>query len=305
MEIFRSEFRAMACVNEVVVAAASPELGRAALQAACEEVLRIEAKYSRYRADSVVSRINAAAGGEAVAIDEETRWLLDFADALYRESEGLFDLTSGILRRVWNFAEPALPDPAALAGVLALIGWDRVERASGSVRLPQSGMEIDFGGVGKEYAADRAAQVLRAHGIAHAYVNLGGDIAALGPQPDGSPWLIGIADPRVPGRLIATLPLSRGGLATSGDYERFFERDGKRYCHILNPRSGWPVDYWQSVSVLAPLCIAAGAYATTAMLKESAAPTFLRAKPLSCLAVGPQGELLQINGPERATEGVP
>jgi thiamine biosynthesis lipoprotein len=145
---------------------------------------------------------------------------------------------------------------------------------------------------------------LRGKGVRHGYVNLGGDIMAIGPQPDDSPWLIGIADPRVPGHLIATLPLSRGGLATSGDYERFFELDGKRYCHILNPRTGQPVQYWRSVSVLAPVCIAAGAYATTAMLQEAAAPALLQRKPVSCLAVGPQGELIQFNGAGRPPEGV-
>lgn len=287
----------MACVNELVVAAGQAELARAALQAAAEEVLRIEAKYSRYRADSVVSEINAAAGGgDSVAIDAETHSLLGFANALYDESDGLFDVTSGILRRVWDFAEPALPDAGELADVLALIGWSRVEYDDRRIRLPHPGMEIDFGGFGKEYAADRAAGILSGMGVRHGYVNLGGDITAIGPQPDGSPWLIGIADPRVPGRLIATLPLSRGGLATSGDYERFFELDGRRYCHILNPRTGQPVQYWRSVSVLAPMCVAAGAYATTAMLQEAGAAALLQRKPVSCLAVGPQGELIQLKG---------
>jgi len=128
MEILRSEFRAMACVNEIVIAAPNAAEGRPALQAAAEEVLRIEAKFSRYRADSVVSQINAAAGsGTRVGIDAETRSLLTFADTLYRESEGLFDVTSGILRRVWHFAEPALPNADELAEVLALVGWSRVE----------------------------------------------------------------------------------------------------------------------------------------------------------------------------------
>ena len=304
MEILRSEFRAMACVNEIVIAAANEAEGRPALQAAAEEVLRIEAKFSRYRADSVVSQINAAAGTR-VGIDAETRSLLAFADTLYHESEGLFDVTSGILRRVWHFAESALPTADELAEVLTLVGWSRVEHDDSGIRLPQAGMEIDFGGFGKEYAADRAAQVLRGMGVRHGYVNLGGDIMALGPQPDDSPWLIGIADPRVQGRLIATLPLSRGGLATSGDYERFFELDGKRYCHILNPRTGWPVQHWRSVSVLAPVCIAAGAYATIAMLQGAAAPALLQRKPVACLAVDPQGELLQFNGAKRPPEGAP
>jgi thiamine biosynthesis lipoprotein len=292
MEIFRTEFRAMGGANEIVLPAKSEVEASAALEAAVREVLRIESVYSRYRDDSVVSRINAAAGsGEWIGIDAETRTLLDFADALHRQSDGLFDITSGILRQAWDFHARTLPEQSRIEQLLGLIGWQRVERREGAIRLPVAGMEIDFGGFGKEYAADRAATLLAERGFDHGYVNLGGDIRALGPQPDGSAWLIGVQNPRRPGEVVATIPVSQGALATSGDYERYFEHEGRRYCHVLDPRTGWPVSHWASVSVLAPLAVVAGSYATITMLKEQDGLDFLRAAGMTHLCVDAGGAI--------------
>lgn len=296
MKIFRAQFQAMACTNELVVAAEDETIASAAMSAAAQEVQRIEAKYSRYRQDSVISNINAMAGtGKRVACDEETQSLLRFAELLHKESAGLFDITSGVLRKAWNFTRPEIPGQSTLDGLRKLIGWDKVAWQDNAISLGLPGMEIDFGGFGKEYAADRAALVLRQCGMRHGYANLGGDIAAIGPRPDDDPWLIGINDPRNPDKLIATLPLSQGGLATSGDYERYFELDGQRYCHILKPTTGFPVQYWRSVSVLAPVCIAAGSLSTIAMLMESDGIEFLRRKAVSYLAVSALGEIHNAN----------
>jgi thiamine biosynthesis lipoprotein len=152
-------------------------------------------------------------------------------------------------------------------------------------------MELDFGGFGKEYAADRAATLLQQLGVRSGLVNLGGDIRLVGPRPDGSAWRLGIQHPRHDTRLLAQLPLAGGALATSGDYERFFERAGRRYCHVLDPRTGWPVAHWQSVSVVAPACLAAGALTTVAMLKGAAAPDFLAGQQVAYLAVDAEGRV--------------
>jgi len=150
-------------------------------------------------------------------------------------------------------------------------------------------MELDFGGFGKEYAVDRAAAILQEHEVQHALVNLGGDIHALG---EGEPWQIAIERPRPNGEgPLATISLSRGGLATSGDYERYFEQDGKRYCHILDPRTGWPVAHWQSVTVVAANTTAAGAMATVAMLKVDG-DEWLRQQGAKFLAVNARGEVI-------------
>ena len=293
MRLFRTVFRAMAAEHEILLWSDDEARASRAAEAAVADVLRIEAKYSRYRDDSVTTRINRAAGGEAVAIDAETAALLSYADRCHRLSAGRFDLTSGVLRRAWDFRRvpPQVPDAATLAEATALIGWHRVEWDERSVRLPAAGMEIDFGGIGKEYAADRAATVCIDHGVTHGLVNLGGDVRATGPQPDGEPWRVGIRHPRREGAAIATVLLDSGAVATSGDYERYIEIAGQRYCHILDPRTGRPVAHWQSVSVVAPLCVVAGSCATIAMLLEREAESFLRDQGLRYVAVDAAGRL--------------
>ena len=293
MSLVRIPFRAMASDNELQLDVADPARARRAADAAIADVLRIEAKYSRYRDDSVVARINRAAGAGAVGIDAETAALVAYADRCFRQSGGLFDLTSGVLRRAWDFRRtpPRLPEARDLAAATALVGWGGVEWSEQSIRLPRAGMEIDLGGIGKEYAADRAATICVEQGVAHGLVNLGGDVRAIGTQADGTPWRVGVRHPRAEGKAIAYVDLADGAVATSGDYERYFELDGRRYCHILNPRTGMPVAHWQSVSVVAPLAVVAGSCATIAMLMEAEGEAFLAAQGFSYVAVAPDGTL--------------
>ncbi len=152
-------------------------------------------------------------------------------------------------------------------------------------------MEIDFGGIGKEYAADRMATICHEGGAVHALANLGGDVRVAGPQQDGSPWRVGISDPRRKDAVVATVELDSGAVATSGDYERFFDLGGRRYCHIIDARSGHPVTHWQSISVIAPLCVLAGSCATIAMLFEGEAEVFLSGEGVSYLAADGGGVL--------------
>lgn len=295
MEIFRFGFEAMASGCEVVFASASKSEAQSIARLAIEEIARIEHKYSRYRQDSIVARINAAAGHDGVSCDDETVSLLQYADTLFGSSDGLFDLTAGVLRKAWNFSRAVLPEAATLSPLLGLIGWQGVERKGNVVRLPIGGMELDFGGFGKEYAADRAATLLYSQGVRHGYVNLAGDIRVVGPKPDGGPWMIGIQDPRHKGSIIASIPLSAGALATSGDYERYFDLDGHRYCHILHPRTGYPVTFWRSVTVVAPLAITAGSCTTIAMLKEADALSFLDDSGMGYLMVDHSGKIYHKN----------
>ena len=257
----------MAADNELQIHCGDATLARAAASRAMEEVARIEVKYSRYRPESLLSRVNAEAGGDFLEVDEETERLLDYADTCVRQSEGAFDPTSGVLRRAWNFETERLPSDEELARLMPLVGWRWLERRPGRVRLAQPGMQLDFGGFGKEYAVDRAAFMLRAAGIESAIVNLAGDVCVLAPHPDGEPWQVGIRHPRRKHGVIATVPVSSGAVATSGDYERFMEVDGVRHCHILDPRTGRSARGFQSVSVLAPSCLVAGSATTIAMLK--------------------------------------
>jgi FAD:protein FMN transferase len=288
---YRVDFKAMGCRCELVIGHPNVAVASEVASAAIAEVRRIEQTYSRYQPDSVVSRINQAAGEEPVDCDVETLALLRYADMLFTESDGAFDITSGVLRRVWNFNHAQLPPDAELQACLTRVGWQHVELTENTVRLALPGMEIDFGGFGKEYAVDRAASVLLANDIQHGYVNLGGDLSVIGPKLDGSPWVMGIQHPRLPDGLLASIPMERGALASSGDYERFFELAGKRYCHVLSPATGYPVNEWQSVSVLAPLCVTAGSFSTIAMLKGLDAPAWLSAQGLRYLAMDHTGKL--------------
>lgn len=268
MPLFRFRFRAMGSPCELQLHGPS----RAALldlaRRCTREVARLEVKYSRYREDSLATAINRSAGDEnGVVVDDETAALLDFAATAWRESEGRFDATSGVLRRVWDFRSSCLPDPTALAEALALIGWSKLRWERPRLVLPLPGMQLDFGGFVKEYAADRVAALCREAGLASGLIDLGGDLAVVGPHPDGSPWLVGIRHPRRPDRPIARIALASGGIATSGDYERCMVVDGVRYSHLLDPRTGESVHGGPaSVSVAAPLCLLAGAATTIAML---------------------------------------
>ncbi len=285
----------MGGIGEVVLGADNLKEAQAVAASAIEEVTRIERKYSRYRPESILSQINESAGKSPVECDEETVSLFGYVDSLYGNSDGLFDITSGILRQAWDFNKAVVPEREALDALIEMIGWDKVERNGKSVRLPIKGMQLDFGGFAKEYAADRAAAGLHAKGMRSGYVNLAGDIRVIGPKPDGSPWLVGIRDPRDSSRMMASLQLYTGALATSGDYERYFELGGKRYSHILHPRSGMPVDNWQSVSVLAPLAVHAGSCSTIAMLKEADALPFLERSCTGFLAVDKLGVMYHKN----------
>ena len=289
----RVPFRAMASEHAITVDSEDDALARASIAAAIADVHRIEAKYSRYRDDSVTATINRSAGGRAVAIDAETESLLRYADQCHALSAGRFDITSGVLRRAWNFRSesPRVPQQSEIDALLPLIGWGTVELGKGTVRLPREGMQIDLGGIGKEYAADRAATLLQQHGVAHGLVNLGGDVRAIGGQAGGTAWRIGIVHPRRPESAIASVEIADGAVATSGDYERFFVHEGHRYCHLLDATTGWPVHAWQSISVVAPVCVHAGSCATIGMLLAEGAGSFLAAQSVAWLGVDAGGAL--------------
>ncbi|SFP58812.1 thiamine biosynthesis lipoprotein [Nitrosomonas cryotolerans] len=240
------------------------------------DVQRLEAIYSRYREDSFLSEINrTAALGGRISVDAETAGLLDYAAICYRESDGLFDITSGILRRAWNFKSAHLPSGEVIQSLRERVGWDKLSWISPILEFPMAGMEIDFGGIVKEYAVDRAAALCWEGGIQHGMVNLGGDIKIIGPHADGNPWRIGIRHPRQTNAVLLTLQLYTGALASSGDYERCIILNGMRYGHVLNPKTGWPVRQMASVSVVGDFCVVAGSASTIGMLKEEKGQSWL------------------------------
>jgi thiamine biosynthesis lipoprotein len=274
---FLGNFIAMASPCDVLIDTDSALLARRVLDAVADCAWRIERKFSRYRDDSVIQRINRNAG-EKIALDKETANLIDFAATLHQLSQGAFDITSGILRKAWRFdGGDALPTQGRLDELLPAIGWHKVEWRRPVLRL-QPGMQLDFGGIGKEYAVDAATDIVDAlaPGVS-CVVNFGGDVAVRHPRRDGSPWHIGIENATRPGTKARIVELSRGALATSGDARRFVLKDGVRYSHILDARTGWPVrDAPRSITVLANTCTQAGTLTTLAMLQAAQAESFLR-----------------------------
>lgn len=244
--------------------------------AAIRDVQRLEAKYSRYKPDSFLAKINQiAAQGGSIEVDEESASLLDYANTCYQQSDGLFDISSGLLRSAWRFNESILPEPALVTRLLEKVGWEKISWRAPRLTFEIPGMEIDFGGIVKEYAADRVAALCHQQDCRHGLINLGGDVKIIGPRPDQAPWHIGISHPRDKHNMLESITLSKGAIASSGDYERCMIIDGVRYGHILNPKTGWPTRYLSSVTVISDFCVIAGSAATIAMLKEDQGPAWL------------------------------
>jgi thiamine biosynthesis lipoprotein len=242
---------------------------------AYKESNRIEQKFSRYLPSNPLSNINNSQG-RSVAIDSEIFRLLEFANSCYQLSEGMFDITSGVLRHAWKFdGSDNLPTPKVVKALMPYVGWNKVKYDQSSITLAK-GMELDFGGIGKEYAVDCVAKLCAESApTTSVVVNFGGDIQVTQARQNKQPWHIGIENPEDTGTT-KFLKIVSGGLATSGDARRFLLKDGKRYSHILNPETGYPIESAaRSVTVAAPHCIQAGLLATLALLKGTMAEAFL------------------------------
>lgn len=269
-------FKAMATPCEVRLETNDAALAETVGRVASAEAARIERKFSRYRGDSVVGRINAS-GGREIAVDAETADLLDFAQQCFEISDGLFDITSGVLRRAWHFdGSDRVPDEAQIAPLRALVGWHRVRWKRPALVLP-AGMEIDLGGLAKEYAVDTTLAAVARVTSRPALVNFGGDLRVSGPRTYGARWNVAIESVETAGHVAGLLELADGALATSGDARRFLLKDGVRYSHILDPRTCRPVENApRSVTVAAATCVEAGLVATLAALQGRHAETFLK-----------------------------
>jgi thiamine biosynthesis lipoprotein len=270
-------FQAMASPCEVHASGVDLATADRIVSLAATEASRIESKFSRYRRGNVIDAINSAEG-RTVVVDDETTRLLDYAARLHELSAGKFDVTSGVLRRAWRFdGSDRVPTRAAVAQLLSLVGWHKVRWRAPELTL-EPGMEIDFGGIGKEYAVDRAGALVRTLST-HCLLNFGGDLLAVGPQDNRAPWRVGIEAVDTTATAARHIDLSVGALATSGDARRYLLKDGKRYGHILDPTTGWPVEGApRSVTVAAATCTDAGMLATLALLQGRDAETFLAAQ---------------------------
>jgi thiamine biosynthesis lipoprotein len=275
-------FNAMASPCEVLIQTQNRALAEQVAQSVSHEVWRIEDKYSRYDSRSICSQINISAGKD-IAIDEETYLLLNFAEQCYQLSDGLFDISSGVLRKVWSFDGVSgecqhFPSANNVNNLLSFVGWDRVNYDRQKIRLPEN-MELDFGGIGKEYAVDRSILLVKNLTEEPILVNLGGDLAVTGPRLHNEAWQVAIEHPdsdSLGQQQDMIVALNKGALATSGDARRYLIKEGVRYGHVLNAKTGWPITHApRSITTVAPQCIQAGILATLALLQGENAEQFL------------------------------
>jgi len=227
----------------------------AAIGAAFKEMERIEKVFSKFNKNSEVSNINRLAGLEKVAASEEVFKLTEKSVYYSRISDGAFDITVAPLMEIWGFVRrhKSIPDKETIENALEGVGYKNIELDPKklSVKFLNKKTKIDFGGIAKGYAVDRAKDVLVSRGIKNGLVNLGGNIFALGSAPGNKAWKIGVEDPRNKGKLLRSFELTNRAMSTSGNYERFFEIGGKRYSHIINPLTGEPCQGIISVTVAA------------------------------------------------------
>lgn len=295
VSVVRGSRRVMGTWAHIVLAHPQPEAGRA-LESAFAALEDVERRMTRFTASSEIGRVNAAPG-RLLPVSAETAGVVSSALALARASDGRFDPGLGRPEQTWGFYDHRTPSRLPTGWRRARPAWRsiRLEAAASHSRLGvlEPDVQIDLGGIAKGYGIDRAIAVLRAAGVRHALVEAGGDLRALGPRPDGEPWQIGVRHPRRPERLLAVLPLRDGAVATSGDYENYFLRGGERFAHLLDPVTGNPAHFHQSVSVTGRTAMLADAVATAACTTPPTAAQALlrRLSPGGWLAVDQDGRL--------------
>ncbi len=282
----------------------NPELAWESIVAGMEECSRIEALISSWTDDSETSEVNRNAGIQAVKVSKELFDLVFRCLKVSDLSNGYFDISFASIEKVWKFdgSMTELPDEESLKASVAKINYKNIEldAVNQSIFLREKGMRIGFGAIGKGYAADRAKKIMKAKGALSGVVNAGGDLKAWGKRPDGENWSIGITDPIDKTKIKSYLNISDRAVVTSGNYERFAEIDGKRYCHIIDPKTGWPVEGLQSVTVICSDGELADALATTVfVLGESDGLRLINhLEGVECIIVNNKNKMIYSNNVE-------
>jgi thiamine biosynthesis lipoprotein len=267
-EFHRLRCRAMSTPVNIAFAASSAvaqDFGRRAI----DWIAGFEARYSRFLPESIVGQINARSGGDWLEIDEDTDRILTLCAQMHRLTRGVFDPAALPLLRIWDWkaVAPRIPDESALLAAREICGWEKVQRRPCGIRLPIAGMGIDLGGIGKEFAVDQLVAMAGQFGITDVIIDIGQDIRVAGHAPGKDAWYIGLEEPDRPGECWTAVRLTQQAVATSGDYCRSFTINGRRYGHILDPRSGMPVsNSCQAISVIAPSCVMAGILSTAGFI---------------------------------------
>lgn len=279
---------------DIAAQSADAPLLRAAVDAAFARMAQLAAVMSHYEPTSRVSAINLAAGLQPVSVPPELMQVLEMAHTVSRQSQGAFDITIGSVGR-WHFdaSHPRMPAPAHISDHLPDVDYLKLvlDKSSGTAYLARRGMRIDLGGIAKLYILDAGLNTLRQQGVENALINGGGDVLASS-TAGTRPWRVGIRDPRRPERLLAAIDIRRGFVASSGDYERFFVRDGRRYHHVLDPKTGYPTQGPHGVTLVGDTLDNVNGMGTAAMVLEAAAAReLIRRSGAQALVAGRDGSL--------------
>lgn len=266
---YHLKFSALGTLNELIFSASSASTAEAFKQKAFSWLARFEARYSRFIESSLISRINREAGNETIPLDAEGDEIFSLCDWFHWRSHGVLDPTAGPLIELWGYnrQRTSLPSKTEIDQCRQRVGWSSVERHKDSIRLPTQAMRLDLGGMGKEYAVDRLYDIAEKSGIDNILIDLGHDLRVKGEPPEKGPWRIGLEHPEHPGECWGGVKIGKGAICCSGGYQRFFEWDGHRYGHIIDPRTGYPIENGvNAVWVIAPTCSEAGFLSTTAFV---------------------------------------
>ncbi len=302
-KLYKEIRTSMYTVVEITVSSDSEEKAKTAVDRAFNELDRLAKLLNFYSEESEVSMINRHAGDKPVKVSSETLEIIEKALYVSENTEGAFDITVGPVVRLWDFKNKVIPDEKTIKEKLKIVGYKNiiVDRQKSTVFLKKRGMQMDLGGIIKGYAADKAVEVLKKNGIKSGIVAVAGDIKVFGKRPDGGLWNVGIQNPRQKSdkdEIIAAIGLSGMAISTSGDYQKFFIKDGKRYHHLLNPKTGYPVYDCQSVTVITKDAVFTDAFATGIFILGPEKGLDVMKK------LGFDGVIVDKDGKIHATEGI-
>lgn len=306
---FRKSAEVMYTNVAITVVAQDKAAAENAIDAAFESIAGLERSLSSWTNTSEIAAINRQAGSSSVDISPETFELTSIALEIARNTSGAFDPTVGPLMRLWDYRKAEVPSIEEIGNTLPIVDYRKLnlDPTMHSVYMSVSGMSFDTGGIAKGYAADVAVGVLKKHGISSGLVTIAGDIRAFGKREDGGPWKVGIRDPRgeTEEDIIATLELNDEAVSTSGDYERFFIKDGKRYHHLVNPSTGYPAEGTMSFTVVAPKAVLTDGYATGAfVLGPQKGIEAIEQQGLEGMAISTDGKVFITEGLKNSIEWV-
>ncbi len=301
---YKRTLKLMGSRFDITVVANDSISGNKDIDTAVAEISRIEKLMSSWDANSQTSEINRNAGIKPVKVDQELFQLIERAIGISRLTDGAFDISYASMDRIWKFdgSMTAMPSEAEITASVSKVGFQNIvlDKINTTVFLKLEGMKIGFGGIGKGYAADKAKDLLIAKGVPSGIINASGDMNTWGKQPDGSEWKVAITNPMNKDKVFALLPITNGAVVTSGNYEKFVNFKGKRYSHIIDPRTGYPSSGIISVTVFAPKAELADALATSVFVmgKEAGLDRINQLPKIECIIIDDKGNIKKSNNIE-------